>query len=61
MIREIGAALATGRIGWAVLAPTCFAEEAVSAEEVRALAKEAYIYGFPHVDSYRIQHAFIRD
>lgn len=29
-----------------------------SAEQVRAIAKEAYIYGFPMVDSYRIQHAY---
>ncbi len=26
--------------------------------EVRSIAKEAYIYGFPMVDSYRIQHAY---
>ena len=25
-------------------------------DRVRAIAKEAYIYGFPMVDSYRIQH-----
>jgi hypothetical protein len=29
--------------------------------EVRAIAKEAYIYGFPMVDSYRIQHAYFVD
>jgi hypothetical protein len=29
--------------------------------EARALAKEAYIYGFPMVDSYRIQHAYFVD
>jgi len=32
-----------------------------SAEEARAIAKEAYIYGFPMVDSYRIQHAYFVD
>jgi hypothetical protein len=26
--------------------------------EARAIAKEAYIYGFPMVDSYRVQHAY---
>ena len=31
---------------------------APSAEQVRAIAKEAYIYGFPMVDSYRIQYAY---
>ncbi len=29
--------------------------------EVRAIAKEAYIYGYPMVDSYRIQHAYFVD
>ena len=27
----------------------------------RAIAKEAYIYGFPMVDNYRIQHAYFVD
>jgi hypothetical protein len=29
--------------------------------QARAIAKEAYIYGFPMVDSYRIQHAYFVD
>ncbi len=29
--------------------------------EVRAIAKEAYVYGFPMVDSYRIQHSYFVD
>ena len=32
-----------------------------TAEQVRAIAKDAYIYGFPMVDSYRIQHAYFID
>jgi hypothetical protein len=32
-----------------------------SPAEARAIAKEAYIYGFPMVDSYRIQHAYFVD
>jgi hypothetical protein len=32
-----------------------------SPEEARAIAKEAYIYGFPMVDNYRIQHAYFVD
>jgi hypothetical protein len=32
-----------------------------SADELRAVAKEAYIYGFPLVDSYRIQHSYFVD
>src|SRR5436190_6219027 len=30
----------------------------ISPSEARAIAKEAYIYGFPIVDNYRIQHAY---
>jgi len=30
----------------------------VTPAEARAIAKEAYIYGYPMVDSYRIQHAY---
>lgn len=33
----------------------------VSPEGARAIAKEAYIYGFPMVDSYRIQYAYFVD
>jgi hypothetical protein len=37
------------------------AQISVSPAEARAIAKEAYIYGFPMVDSYRIQHAYFVD
>ncbi len=37
------------------------AQEAVSPEQARAIAREAYIYGYPMVDSYRIQHAYFVD
>jgi hypothetical protein len=33
----------------------------LSVEEARAIAKDAYIYGFPLVDSYRIQYAYFVD
>lgn len=33
----------------------------VTPEEARAIAKEAYIYGFPMVDGYRIQYAYFQD
>jgi hypothetical protein len=33
----------------------------VSPAEARAIAKEAYIYGFPMVDGYRIQYAYFVD
>ena len=29
--------------------------------EARVIAKEAYVYGFPLVDSYRIQHTYFVD
>lgn len=32
--------------------------EAVTPEEAREIAQEAYVYGFPLVDSYRILHAY---
>jgi hypothetical protein len=37
------------------------AQTSVTPAEARAIAKEAYIYGFPMVDSYRIQHAYFVD
>src|SRR4051812_42701354 len=30
----------------------------ITSEEARAIAKEAYVYGFPMVDNYRIQYAY---
>ena len=33
----------------------------VTPAEARAIAKEAYVYGFPLVDNYRIQHAYFVD
>src|SRR3979409_439163 len=34
---------------------------AATPAEARAIAKEAYIYGFPMVDNYRIEHAYFVD
>lgn len=34
---------------------------AAGQDDVRAIAKDAYIYGFPMVDSYRIQYAYFVD
>lgn len=33
----------------------------VSLDEARAIAKEAYVYGFPMVDNYRVQYAYFVD
>jgi hypothetical protein len=37
------------------------AQSGISPAEARTIAKEAYIYGFPMVDSYRIQYAYFVD
>jgi hypothetical protein len=37
------------------------AQTSVTPEEARAIAKEAYIYGFPLVDHYRIQYSYFQD
>jgi len=37
------------------------AQTSVTSAEASAIAKEAYIYGYPMVDSYRIQHAYFVD
>lgn len=37
------------------------AQASITAAEARAIAKEAYIYGFPVVDNYRVQHAYFVD
>ena len=47
--------------------PTTLGDEKVdlqaglTKDEARKIAKEAYIYGFPLVDNYRIQHAYFVD
>jgi hypothetical protein len=37
------------------------AQTSITPTEVRAIAREAYIYGFPLVDSYRIQYGYFVD
>ena len=37
------------------------AQAGVTPAEARAIAKEAYVYGFPLVDSYRIQYDYFVD
>ena len=45
----------------ASLAPASAGAQSISVEQARAIAKEAYIYGFPLVDSYRIQYSYFVD
>src|SRR5882672_8884144 len=56
-------ALAMGLTLGCVLALSFNARAAndVSPAEARAIAKEAYIYGFPMVDDYRIQYGYFVD
>ena len=44
-----------------VLSPAPASAEQLSPDEARAIAKEATIYGFPLVDSYRIQYSYFVD
>src|SRR5215469_2853349 len=49
-------------LGCLLAAPSIVhAADVVSPDEARAIAKEAYIYGFPMVDGYRIQYAYFVD
>jgi len=41
--------------------PTAQAQTSATPAEARAIAKEAYIYGFPMVDHYRIQYSYFQD
>jgi len=40
---------------------TAVAQTTIAPTEARAIAKEAYIYGYPMVDSYRIEYAYFVD
>ena len=50
--------LAAGLVGFG---STGVQAQDVTAAEARAIAKEAYVYGFPMVDNYRIQYAYFQD
>ena len=55
-------AMTTLAIGGGLLSVSTNVQAAdVTAAEARAIAKEAYIYGFPMVDNYRIQYAYFVD
>ena len=45
----------------AAVASAAHAQSAADLADARAIAKEAYIYGFPLVDSYRVQYAYFVD
>jgi hypothetical protein len=52
--------IAASVVGFGAAAISAQAADPTPAE-VRAIAKEAYIYGFPMVDNYRIQYAYFVD
>jgi hypothetical protein len=45
----------------AAMSPRPAQAASVSPAEARAIAREAYIYGYPMVDNYRIQHSYFVD
>jgi len=67
LIRRIGiiavlivllAACGTNKSEQATTSPPPPTPAAVTPDQARAIAKEAYIYGFPMVDTYRVQYAY---
>ncbi len=60
ILRSMSYGLAAMAVAGSLLAATK-ATEGVTPVEARAIAKEAYVYGFPMVDGYRIQYAFSVD
>src|SRR6185503_5835860 len=42
-------------------APGASVQTSVTPAEARTIARDAYVYGYPMVDSYRIQHAYFVD
>src|SRR3954463_12328748 len=49
------------RLAWTACAHPGVEVAAMSPEQIREIAKEAYVYGFPLVDNYRIQHSYFVD
>jgi hypothetical protein len=48
-------------LGLGIHSAAAIAQPAVTAAEARKIARDAYIYGYPMVDSYRIQYAYFVD
>ena len=55
------AVLVIAVLAYVLQARTASAVDTVFPAEARSIAKEAYIYGFPMVDSYRIQYDYFTD
>ena len=59
--RELEMSAACAAALFAMLALPKSAVAAIKPDEARAIAKEAYIYGYPLVESYRILHSYFVD
>ncbi len=53
--------LFVGALAFGLVQACSASPPAVSAEEARRIAKEAYIYGFPMVDGYRVMYTYCED
>ena len=59
-LRKLTLLVAATSISFGIVSPVALAQD-LTLQEVREIAKEAYIYGFPMVDNYRIQFAYFQD
>src|SRR5262245_27020754 len=60
-LKEKGTRMLRAFLSAAILSLMTLPASAQSATEVRTIAKEAVIYGFPLVDSYRVQYSYFAD
>jgi hypothetical protein len=60
MLRMAMVALAIAS-GCLISSSTSIQAQEVTVAEAREIAKEAYIYGYPLVDNYRVEHAYFMD
>src|SRR5262252_5701700 len=49
------------RVALLLALPLAAQAQSLSPKEARAIAKDAYIYGYPIVDNYRVQHSYFVD
>ncbi|WP_449433199.1 DUF1254 domain-containing protein [Pseudomonas putida] len=61
LVRPVGVWLTSTLLVSALMAAQANAQSSLSAEETRAIVKEAAIYGFPLVDNYRILYSYFVD
>src|SRR6266516_2592412 len=61
LVAALAAVLALTTVRAADITPADSSAVALTKEDARTIAKEAYIYGFPLVDNYRIQYGYFVD